>query len=109
MARKDRLKQISIAFRDERIPTRVVDLKMSAISGVSSFETPGDIKVPLPGGGEIFVSAEVFPGSTPDVSISVLEGDEITCAVRCTSGVVVSYQTRSGVDVLLQIGTGPWE
>jgi hypothetical protein len=48
-------------------------------------------------------------GSTPDVSISVLEGEDITCAVRCTSGVVIGYETRSGIEVLLQVGTGPWE
>ena len=100
---------LSVAFSDEEIPTTTIDLVRSPLDGVDAYETPEDVAVALPGGGEIHVSAEVYLGTTPDVSISVLEGDHCTCAVRCTSGVVISYVSRSGVEVLIQVGTGPWE
>jgi hypothetical protein len=110
MAKKDPLKCLTVAFRNERIPTKTIELQRSKIAGPDSFETDGEVRVPLPGGGEIHLHAEVnLGGSTPDVSISVLEGEDITCAVRCTSGVVIGYETRSGIEVLLQVGTGPWE
>ena len=50
----------------------------------------------------------VIPIIIADVSLSIIEDGRLS-AIRCGSGVVFSYTTRSGLDILFQIGTGPWD
>jgi hypothetical protein len=99
------LREITVAFRDESIPT--VRAKLTRVLVGPYTRT---LTVKLPKGPPIEVYAEVFdPEMSPDVSIYITESDEQPCGLRCTSGVVVSYVTRSGYEVLVQVGTGPWE
>lgn len=71
--------------------------------------TGGDVQVALPNGETIGVYAEVGLGDEiADVSMSIVDGERIT-AVRCGRGGVLSYTTLGGWEVLLQVGTGPWE
>jgi len=66
--------------------------------------------VTFPTGEVISFYAEVYPPSAtsgPDVSVHILQGDEVLFTVRCTSGVLISLQL-AGYDCLMQLGTGPW-
>ncbi len=99
------LKELTVSFRDESIPT--VRAKLSRVLAGPYTKTLG---VELPTGGSIEIYAEVFdPETSPDVSIYITEGDQEPCGLRCSSGVVLSYITRSGCECLVQVGTGPWE
>lgn len=107
MARKKQqsIREIAVAFRDERIPT--IRAKLTRVLTGPHTKT---LKVKLPKGPPIEVYAEVFnPESAPDVSLYITENDEEPCSLRCTSGVVLGYITRSGCEVFVQGGTGPWE
>lgn len=77
---------------------------------VSDIEDSG-IPVQFPTGETISFYAEVYPPDEdegPDVSVQVLQDDDVILAVRCTSGVVISFQL-AGYDCLMRLGTGPWE
>lgn len=67
--------------------------------------------VQFPTGERISFYAEVYPPSEddgPDVSLQVLQDDDVILAVRCNSGVVVSCQV-AGYECLIRLGTGSWE
>jgi hypothetical protein len=67
--------------------------------------------VKFPTGEVISFYAEVYPPSEtkgPDVSVHILQGDDVLFVVRCSSGVVISLQL-AGYDCLIRLGTGPWE
>jgi hypothetical protein len=76
---------------------------------VSELKANG-VPVKFPTGEEISFYAEVYPPSAanaPDVSVQILQNDEVLFAVRCASGVVISLQL-AGYDCLIRLGTGPW-
>lgn len=104
---KDKLKTTRIFFRDEDIPEILIPLESQGESGFYSLET--EKKVSLPNGEAIEVYAEIRLNIEPiDISLSITEkGREFD--IRCGNGVIVSYQTSGGLDVLFQIGTGAWE
>jgi hypothetical protein len=106
MASNQSLVTLTVSFPDESLPVQQYTLANDG-SGCFSVAT----KVVLPGGSSIEVSAEVFDPSsqTPDVSITVEEQNEPICSLRCSSGVVLSYLSRSGSECFLQLGSGPWE
>jgi hypothetical protein len=65
--------------------------------------------VTLPNGEVLDVYAEVsLARAIADISLSIIEDGRLS-AIRCGSGLVFSYTTRSGVELLFQIGTGPWD
>jgi len=102
-----RFTELRIFFRDEEIPEMVLPLERD---GSSEFYSLGsERQLALPNGETIEVYAEAnLAGSTPDVSVSVIQGGR-DLDIRCGYGVIVSYETVEHFDVLLQIGTGAWE
>lgn len=101
------LRQLRIFFRDEDLSDIVIPIPEC---GSRDFLSLGsDQPVALPNGERIDVYAEVAPDRTiPDVSLSIVEDDRVF-AVRGGLGVVVTYTTKGGLEVLLQVGTGAWE
>jgi hypothetical protein len=105
MASSQNLKTLTVSFRDESIPEIRVKLGRVLVGPYSK-----TVPVHLPDGTEVEVYVEVFdPDNSPDVSMYVTEGEEELCGLRCTSGVVLTCVTRSGYELILQVGTGPWE
>jgi hypothetical protein len=107
MARQN-LKTLSVSFRDERMGP--VKKRLSRDADCFS----GEIPLKLPTGEAVSVYAEVFEAGEespdPDVSITIEGPDEaIWCSVRCSSGAIVSYVTPGGMEIIAQVGTGPWE
>jgi hypothetical protein len=85
--------------RLEALRVKVADIKDSGVP------------VRFPTGEEIFFYAEVHPASEnagPDVSVQVLQQDDVVLAIRCTSGVIISL-SLAGYDCLISLGTGPWD
>jgi hypothetical protein len=71
----------------------------------------GGVPVKFPNGDEVSFYAEVHPPEGdvgPDVSVEVLQNEDVLLAVRCASGVAVTFQV-AGYDCLMRVGTGPWE
>lgn len=103
---ENELRHIRIMFREDT-PDRLIPIP--AIEG-SDFHSPGeDQALTLPNGETLQVYAEVSPErAITDIMLSVIEdGRELT--VRCGAGLIVNYTTRSGYELLLQIGTGAWD
>jgi hypothetical protein len=99
------LKTLTVCFRDESIPR--IEVKLSRLLFGPYSKT---LPVRLPDGSEVEVYVEVFdPESTPDVSLYVTEGEEELCGLRCTSGVVLTCVTSGGYELIIQVGSGPWE
>ena len=99
---------LSVEYRNHAMPALRISLSRSASDNDEPYATNGEVPVPFGDGEVIRVYAEVFEGAKgPDVSISVYEGDEAVCMVRCTSGVIVSYVTRSGKECLFRLGPAP--
>src|SRR5262245_34149433 len=97
---------LQVSFRDERIPR--INVQLVRLGGSYTKEVP----VTLPNGEELCISAEVFDPDSgrPDVSVDTRnKADTAWCSVRCTSGLLVSYVSPGGCEVLLQVGTGPWD
>lgn len=100
------IKTLYVSFRDASIPSYEVPLLRETTDEPFTTETT----INFPNGKNIEVYVEVFLSEEfPDVSLYVTEDDTDICGLRCESGVVLSYVTRFGHEVLLQIGTGPWE
>ena len=100
------LKTLYVSFRDESISSFKVELVLDAEGESYTTETT----IEFPNGKSIEVYVEVFTtGEYPDVSLYVTEDNEDICGLRCESGVILSYVTRFGYEVLLQVGSGPWE
>lgn len=94
-------------FDDDEIPEIVIPIPK--LSNPEFFSLGSEQLVTLPNGEVLDVYAEVsLASSVADISLSIVEDDRLY-AIRCGSGVVFRYTTRSGFQVLLQIGTGPWE
>ena len=79
------------------------------LGGPDFLSLGSDQPVRLPNGEQVEVYAEVgLAGPRPDVSLSVVEYGRVF-GVRASWGVVVTFTTVGGLEVLLQIGTGAWE
>lgn len=95
-----------VSFRDGSIPSFEVPLLRETTDEPFTTETA----INFPNGKNIEVYVEVFSSdAVPDVSLYITEDDIDICGLRCESGVVLSYVTKFGYEVLLQVGTGPWE
>ena len=69
------------------------------------FRTTEDVEISMPDGSIVFADAEVSdPDGSPIVTMSLLENDELTLAIRSNSAVSVRYITRVGCEVLLSVG-----
>ena len=100
------LTKVRIFFRDESVPEIILPLSDEG-NGLYSLGFEQEVK--LPNEEIIKVYAEVRPNEKPvDITITVIHGDR-ELDIRCGAGVIVSYQTIEGIDVLIQIGTGAWE
>ncbi len=102
------LRTLSVSFRDDRI--KPIKKRLLLDDGCYS----GEVPLKLPTGELVSVCAEVFEpdeeSPDPDVSITIDGPNEVTwCSVRCSSGAIVSYVTPGGIEMLAQVGTGPWE
>lgn len=107
--RKLSLNTLTVRFRDERIKPLKKRLPLDEDGG---FE--GGVTFKLPNGEKIEVFASGGEGDDEmpesDVLIGIQgENERTSCTVRCCSGVIVSYVTPSGFEILAQMGTGPWE
>lgn len=101
------LHQLRITYPEDDAKDLVIPL--SAFEGGNFLSLSSDLPIELPNGETIAVYAEVAPNrAIPDISVSVVEDGRVF-GVRCGYGVVVTYSTKSGYEVLLQIGTGAWE
>lgn len=98
------LRSLRISFGDDQLLIPIQE------QGDPSFlSIGGDHPVVLPGGEQIEVYAEVgLDRPVADVCVSVVEAGRVT-AVRASVGVALSYTTRGGEEVLLEVGTGAWE
>ena len=99
---------LRIFFRDESIPE--ISLPLTCEGGDDLYTLGNQEKeVVLPNGEKVLVYAEVASGvAGPDISFSIIQAER-DFDVRCNGGLVVSYTTAKGLDVLCQIGTGGWE
>ena len=100
----DPLRLIRVSFGDEDDE----DLAIPIVEqGAPRFLSTGDdVPVTLLNGETIAVYAEVgLSEDVADVSMSVVEGGRVT-AVRFGRGVVLSYTTNGGYEILLQVGLG---
>lgn len=103
----DPLRYIRVCFADDDLEDLLIPLE--AQSDPRSLSSDVDVPITLPSGEKIAVYAEVgLEVEIADVSLSVVEDNRVT-AVRCGRGVVLSYTTIKGTEVLLQVGTGAWE
>jgi hypothetical protein len=99
---------LTVEYRNHVMPTLKVPLSRKSNDDDEPFTTADEVPVPFENGEAISVYAEVFDADDgPDVSISVYEGGEATCSLRCTSGVILSYVTRSGKECLFRLGPAP--
>lgn len=103
----DPLRLIRVSFGDEDDEDLAIPIvEQGALRFLS---TGDDVPVTLPNGETIAVYVEVgLSEDVADVSMSVVEGGRVT-AVRFGRGVVLSYTTNGGYEILLQVGTGAWE
>ena len=99
---------LRIFFRDDEVPEISIPLERHLEEEFYTLNS--EREVVLPDGHSIMVYAEASLRNLdkPDVSLSIIEGDK-SVDLRCCGGVIVSYTTATGRDVLLQIGTGAWE
>jgi len=96
---------LRIYFRDDDIPE--IHLQMEGDDEFWSLNHERELE--LPNGEKIEVYAEVgINEGLADISVSVIQNGR-DFDVRCGSGVIVSYETESNFEVLLQVGTGGWE
>jgi hypothetical protein len=99
---------LDIFFRDPAFPRTSLILRCGYDDGLYTVGE-SEQEVELPNGETILVYAEVAVGeSGPDISLSIIQGGR-DFDVRCSAGLIVSYTTEQGLDVLCQIGTGGWE
>jgi hypothetical protein len=104
---KASITHLRIMFDDDEIPEIVIPIPKLSSQEFYSFGS--EQMVTLPNGEVLDVHAEIsLESAIADISLSILE-EERLFAVRCGSGVVFRYTTRSGFQVLLQIGTGQWD
>ena len=99
---------LRLFFRDESQQSVLLPLTHDPESGL---HTVGDweVDVELPNGETIKVYAEVgYHDGVADISLSIIQ-DGRDFDVRCLGGLIVNYTSAGGMDVLCQIGTGPWE
>lgn len=99
---------LTVEYRNHVMPALEVPLSRASNDADEPYTTAGEVPIPFGDGEAIRVYAEVFDSAkSPDVSISVYEGEEVTCMLRCTSGVILSYVTRSGKECLFRLGPAP--
>jgi hypothetical protein len=100
------LKKLHVSFRDESIQPYSVSLSRSVFGGYTK-----EIEVKLPPGDELKVYVEVHEDNqgAPDVSLYISDHIEHVVALRCSSGVIVTYRAKCGYECLFQVGSGPWE
>jgi len=101
-----------IFFVDESVPDIVVPLVSDGRFIVPADRGPFTAEVPvqMPNGHSVTVYAEVHDWETaPDVSIQVDVDEDEYCSMRCTSGAILNYLTRSGCEIFVQVGSGPWD
>ncbi|MFB9066666.1 hypothetical protein [Pseudofulvimonas gallinarii] len=99
---------LRLFFRDESMQSVLLPLTRDEESGLC---TVGDreVAVDLPNGETINVYAEVAEHEgVADISLSIIQ-DGRDFDVRCLGGLIVNYTSAGGMDVLCQIGTGPWD
>ncbi len=99
--------QLRIIFGDDDIPEIVIVI--AKLSDPEFYSLGTEQLVTLPNGEVLDVYAEVsLAGAAADISLSIIEDGRLS-AIRCGSGLVFSYTTRGGLELLFQIGTGPWD
>lgn len=99
--------ELRITFGDDDIPEIVIAIPK--ISTPEFYSLGTEQLVTLPNGEVLDVYAEVsLATAVADVSLSIVENGRLS-AIRCGSGLVFSYTTRGGIELLFQIGTGPWD
>lgn len=98
------LNKVIVEFRPLSEKKEVMRMiRMSLKDGEAS------IPVRFPSGDKMEIDIEVADAdSSPDVSISVTYENDRGLYIRCTSGVIVSYDTDFGYQCLVSVGTGPW-
>ncbi|WP_431095556.1 hypothetical protein [Polaromonas aquatica] len=99
--------QLRITFGDDDLPEVLIAIPKMSDPDFYSLGT--EQLLTLPNGEILDVYAEVSLASVvADVSLSIVEDGRLS-AIRCGSGLVFSYTTRGGLELLFQIGTGPWD
>ncbi len=99
---------LRLFFRDESLKSVLLPLNHDRESGLYTVGE-WDVAVELPNGETMQVYAEVGDqDGVADISLSITQ-DGRDFDVRCLGGLIVSYTSAGGMDVLCQIGTGPWE
>ena len=99
--------ELRIIFGDDDLPEIVIAIPK--ISDPEFYSMGKEQLVTLPNGEVLDVYAEVSSASTvSDVSLSIVEDGRLS-AIRCGSGLVFSYTTCGGLELLFQVGTGPWD
>lgn len=86
----------------ERIP-------LPSLGKSGSVGLPDYKEITLPSGEIVAVLAEAHPqGAPPSVTVSIQDAAK-DIYIRASVGIALSYTTSGGNELLLSIGTGPWE
>ncbi len=101
------MENLRIWFRDESLPEINFTLTDDDGSGLYSLGVERIVKLPNGENLEVYAETSLKEG-IEDISISIIE-NERDLDIRCSKGVIVSYETISNIEVLFQIGTGAWE
>ena len=98
---------LRVFFRDEDIADILLPLEKAGTE--ECYSLGGERELTLPNGEVITVYAEVgLEGAVADILLTIIQGGR-DLDIRCGNNVMVSYETEGHLDVLLQVGTGPWE
>jgi hypothetical protein len=99
--------ELHITFGGDDLPE--VAIAIPKMSDPEFYSLGTEQLVTLPNGEVLDVHAEVsLASAVADVSLSIVEDGRLS-AIRCGSGLVFSYTTRGGLELLFRIGTGPWD
>ncbi len=105
----DNLTKLRIFYRNESTPEFVFSLVDNDNSGCYALGQGLEQNVELFNGENIEVYAEVRSDQDPiDISLCISQAGR-DLDIRCGAGIIVSYETVEGIDLLFQIGTGTWE
>lgn len=93
----------------EEVPGKVSERIELQSFGDRAVGLPSYKEVCLSDGEVVEVLAEAHLENSP-VSVTVsIEENQKNCYVRASEGIAMSYTTSSGKQIILTIGTGPWE
>lgn len=99
--------ELRIQFGDDDLPEIVIPIPK--MSDPEFYSVGPEQLVTLPNGEVLDVYTEVsLASAVADVSLSIIEDGRLS-AIRCGSGLVFSYTTQGGLELLFLIGTGPWD